>query len=110
MPAQTVLLLQVRHQFGDELHVVDGHAGLERIARIPAGLAAPVLFALRVADGEAVAVGDLVHSVTFGPGLTPVAVEDDDQRCTVGNPSGRWSLYVRSMPPERSVWSDVCRA
>ena len=75
-----MLLRKVPDQFGEEPHVVDGHVGLKGVAHVPARLAPAVAFALRVADGETVAVGDLVHAETLRPGLSAVAVEDDDQR------------------------------
>ncbi len=97
--------LKVPDQFGEEPHVVDGHIGLKGVTHVPARLAAAVAFALRVADGETVAVGNAVHVEPFRVALSSVAVEDNDQRRAVGQPfraggGGR----VRSMPPERSVW------
>ena len=87
--AQTMFFLKVPDQFGEEPHVVDGHIGLKGVTHVPARLAAAVAFALRVADGETVAVGNAVHVEPFRVALSSVAVEDNDQRCAVGQPFGQ---------------------
>ena len=88
-PAQAVLVLQQTGQFAEERHVVDGHVGLERVPDVPAGFAAAVLHALRVADGEAVAVGRFVHAVAVEVEIASVAVQHEDERRVVGHSFGQ---------------------
>ena len=76
--------VEMADQVFEELHVVDRHLCLGRITHIPAPFAAAVAFALRIADGESVAVGRCVHSEGFGIGISSVSVQDDDQRGIVG--------------------------
>ena len=61
--AQIVAFLQMADQLAEEADLVaDIHVRLRGVADAPAAFAARVLFALRVADGEAVPVGYGVHS------------------------------------------------
>ena len=89
VPAQSVLFLQMAHQLGQEPHVVDGHVGLKGVSHVPAALAASVFGALRVADGETVAVGRGVHGETVGIVVAAVAVQDDDQRGVLRQAGGQ---------------------
>ena len=52
-------------------HVVDGHIGLKGVTHVPARLAADVAFALRVADGETVAVATRFMSNRSGSPCPP---------------------------------------
>ncbi len=92
--AQPVSFLQVAHQLCDELHVVDGHVRLERVACVPACLAPAVLRALRVADGKAVAVGRGVQPEAARVVVTAVTVQDDHQRGALGQPLGQVELVA----------------
>ena len=75
-----MFFLKVPDQFGEEPHVVDGHIGLKGVTHVPARLAAAVAFALRVADGKAVAVGRGIHPEAARVVVRAVTVQDDHQR------------------------------
>ena len=104
-----MFFLKVPDQFGEEPHVVDGHIGLKGVTHVPARLAAAVAFALRVADGKTVAVGNAVHVEPFRVALSSVAVEDNDQRRAVGQRVGQLQLgkgdafHAAHHNPDRTV-------
>ena len=84
-----MLFPQVPDQVVEEPDIVYGHVGLKGITDVPARFAPAVALALRIADGESVAVGGFVHAESFGKSLSAVTVEDDDQRSVFRKPFGQ---------------------